>query len=119
MSHACSIGGEKVELQWDHLTARSLMFRASKLGQLPNELYRQLQDPVRADYALGALLWLLAPSSIHDKHATPESLWLKTTDEETAGILEAVIGTLADSAPAEPEKKSTSSKSPSQELNSV
>lgn len=118
MSHACTIGGEPVTLAWVQSSARAMRFRAGKIGEDPAELWKQLRDPVRSDYAAGVLLWLLVPAGLHERHKTPESLWESVTDDEVPDVLTAIVGTLGDSIPPEAEKKSGLRKSPSPELNS-
>ena len=116
MSHACSIGGRKVDLEWTNESLRKMTIRASKLGEDPRDLFSDLKDPKRSDYAACALLWLLVPDEIHEANRTPEKLWLKVADQEIEGVLGAVIATLGDIT-VDAEKKSTLMTSHSQGLN--
>lgn len=107
MSHQCKIAGRDVSLAWTNSSLRSLRFRAGKIREDPRELFGALADNARAEYAAGALLWMLAPDDLHAKHAKPESLWLTVGDDEIEGVIKAIVGTLADSNP-DAEKKMTS-----------
>lgn len=114
MAHSVKIGGQVVELAWTQSTARTLGFRASKIGVDPRELYGDFTKPRKAEYAVTAFLWLLLPDEVHRRFALPDDLCPLIEPEDAKDILAAVLGVIADMAPSD-EKKSTSGKSPSPE----
>ncbi len=116
MTHACTIAGRAVELEWTQETAKRFSFRMGEIGGEPTG--KQLTNPKTVATAVFKVLWGLLPPAEFSRYPDPESLFV-AVDHETEGeaIYTAINGVYLDRFPAE-EKKSTSTKSPSPESNS-
>lgn len=118
MIHTVHIQGTAVPLEWTQAASRAFGFRASKIGADPLTLYRDIKNPLKAEYAVTAFLWMLLPDEQYRKYALPEDLCPAIDPEQAPEILRAVLGVIADMSPTA-EKKSTSKKSPSPGSNSA
>lgn len=112
MIHTVQIQGHAVPLEWTQAAARAFGFRASKIGADPRALYRDIKNPLKAEYAVTAFLWMLLPDEEHRKYSLPDDLCPVIDPDHAPEILRAVLGVIADMSPAA-EKKSTLRKSPS------
>lgn len=110
MSHTVKIGGREILIAWNQETAKRYNFRLSTIGGHPTS--RELTTPATASAAVCKILWALLPSSEIGRYATPEDLFVAIDDSEGDAIAEAIVGVYADMAPT-PQKKMTSTKSPS------
>lgn len=117
MPHVVKVGGKDVTLEWSKATERAFYFRASKAGVVPNSLYRDFKNPLKAEYAVTTFLWLFLPDVEYRKYALPDDLCEAIDETDAKSVLGAVLGVIADMVPSD-EKKSTSTKSPSPESNS-
>jgi len=118
MTHACTIAGRAVELEWTQESAKRIRIRLSKIGAELFSLLRDFSKPKKAEYAVSAVLWALLPDAEYIRHESPELLALCIDDEsEAAAVYSAVSACLAEMFP-DAEKKSTSTKSPLPESNS-
>jgi len=116
MPHACTIAGRKVELEWTQETAKRFAFRMGEVGGEPTS--KQLTNPKTVTTALFKVLWGLLPPAEFARYTDPESLFVAVDHEaEAEAIFSAINGIYQDRFP-DPEKKSTSMKSPSPESNS-
>lgn len=117
MTHTVQIAGNAVALEWSQASSRAFGFRASKIGANPTALYRDFKNPLKAEYAVTAFLWMLLPDEEYRKYALPEDLCPAIEADHAQDILRAVLGVIAEMTPSA-EKKSTLRKSPLPESNS-
>lgn len=116
MIHSCNIAGRSVDLEWTQETAKRFAYRMGLVGGEPTG--KELSNPKTVTTALFKVLWGMLPAAEFQRHADPEALFVAVDhEEEGAGIYEAIKGIYADRL-TDPEKKSTSMKSPSPESNS-
>lgn len=112
MPHLVKIAGKDVALAWNKATERAFYFRASKAGVVPQQLYRDFKNPLKAEYAVTAFLWLFLPDEVYRSYPLPDDLCAAIDETDAKSILAAILGVIAEMAP-DAEKKSTSQNSPS------
>lgn len=115
-SHNCKIAGRSVDLAWTQETAKRYAFRMGEIGGEPTS--KQLTSPRTVATALHKVLWALLPPAEFARYATPEDLFVAVDhDNEATGIFSAINSVYQDRF-ADTEKKSSLTKSRSQESNS-
>lgn len=117
MKHPLTIAGRLVELEWNNETSRRFAYRLQTIGGHPPPA--QFRNPRTSPAAYFKILWALLPKDLLTTYPDPEDLAAAVDHEtEAAGIYEALAAIYADMNP-DPEKKSTSMKSPLPESNSA
>ena len=116
MAHQCKIAGRVVNLAWTQETSRRFAFRMGEIGGEPTG--KQLTNPKTVTTALFKVLWGLLPPIEFARYPDPESLYVAVNDETEGEAIFAAIGEIYKDRVSDAEKKTSSEKSLSPELNS-